>query len=89
MSGEMAIDLARRTLEATLWTSAPILGAAIVVALIISILQVMTAIQEATVATVPRLATVGAVVFFLMPWIMRRMVTFTVQLLHDFHPYLR
>jgi hypothetical protein len=24
-----------------------------------------------------------------MPWIMRRMVTFTVQLLHDFHPYVR
>ncbi len=88
MSAELAIDLARKTLETTLWTSAPILGAAIVVALIISILQVMTAIQESTVATVPRLATVAAVTFFLLPWIMRRMVSFTVQLLRDFHPYL-
>lgn len=89
MNAELAVELARKTLETTLWTSAPILGAAIGVALIISILQVMTAIQESTVATVPRLAAVGAVIFFLTPWMLRRMVAFTVQLFRDFHPYLR
>ena len=89
MSGEMAVELARRTLEAALWTCAPILGAATIVALVISILQVMTAIQESTVSTVPRLATVAAVSFLLMPWFLRRLVSFTVQLFGDFHPYLR
>jgi len=89
MSGDLAVELARHTLQATLWISAPILGAAVLVALAISILQVMTAIQENTVATVPRLLAVGAVTFLLMPWLLRRMMSFTVQLFQDFHPYLR
>jgi flagellar biosynthesis protein FliQ len=37
---------------------------------------------------VPRLAAVAVIAFFLSPWMFREMVTFTVQLLADFHPYL-
>lgn len=89
MSAELAVELARRTLQITFWTSAPILIAAVLVALVISILQVMTAIQEQTVSTVPRLATVAAVCFFLLPWMLRRLAGFTVELFSDFHPYIR
>ncbi|HWP85089.1 MAG TPA: flagellar biosynthetic protein FliQ [Terriglobia bacterium] len=89
MNGELAVELARHTLQTTLWIGVPILGAATVVALLISILQVMTSIQDSTVATVPRLLTVAAVTFLMMPWFLRQMVSFTVQLFRDFHPYLR
>jgi flagellar biosynthesis protein FliQ len=80
--------LARMTLETTLWLSAPILLVAILVGVTTSVLQVMTSIQEITIGTVPRLAAVGLAVFLLMPWLMRKLVSFTMLLLSDFHAYL-
>ena len=88
MFAQTAVTLARQTLEATLWLSAPILLVAILVGVTVSILQVMTSIQDATISSVPRLAAVGLVIFALMPWLLRRLVAFAAQLLGDFHPYL-
>jgi flagellar biosynthesis protein FliQ len=38
---------------------------------------------------VPRLFAVAAALLLLMPWMTRRMETFTVQLLSDFRPFAR
>lgn len=88
MNLDQSVALARRTLEAAAWLSAPLLIAAIVVGLVVSIIQVMTSIQDPTVSTVPRLAAVGAVLMAMMPWFWHRLLTFTMQLLADFHPFL-
>jgi len=88
MSPEVAVQLARETLATALWLAAPILVAATLVSLLISIAQVMTSIQDSTLATVPRLAVVAAATFLLLPWMLRKLVTFASQLLADFHRYL-
>jgi flagellar biosynthesis protein FliQ len=84
-----AIDLARRTLEMALWLGAPLLIIATVVSLLVNIVQVLTSLQDATISTVPRLAAVAIAAFLLMPWMVRRLGVFTVQLLTDFRPYLQ
>lgn len=84
-----AIDLARRTLEMALWLGAPLLIIATLISLLVNIVQVLTSLQEATISTVPRLAAVAIAAFLLMPWMVRRLGTFTVQLLADFRPYLQ
>jgi flagellar biosynthetic protein FliQ len=88
MSGETIIHLARQTLETTLWLSAPVLLIAMAVSLAVSVVQVMTSVQETTVATVPRLAAVAGALFVLLPWMVRRLVSFTAALFSDFHPYI-
>jgi flagellar biosynthesis protein FliQ len=88
MFAQSAVTLARQTLEITLWLTAPVLLVAIVVGLVISVLQVMTSIQDTTISTVPRLASVALVIFILMPWFIRKLVMYTAQLLSDFRPYL-
>jgi flagellar biosynthetic protein FliQ len=60
-----------------------------VVSIIVSVLQVMTSIQEVTISTVPRLAAVGGALFLAMPWMLRHMITFMVSLFGDFHPFLK
>jgi flagellar biosynthetic protein FliQ len=85
MTPDYAVQLGRETLVTTLWLVAPILLAATVVSLLISIAQVMTSIQEITVATVPRLAVVAVATFVLLPWMIQKMMSFTVQLFADFH----
>jgi flagellar biosynthetic protein FliQ len=89
MTAEMVVHLSRLALEASFWISAPILAAAMVISLVISIVQAMTSLQEPTVSTVPRLAAVGVITFLLMPWMLEHMVDFTVQLFSNFHPFVR
>lgn len=89
MSSEQAIELARRTLEVALWMAAPILIVAVVVSLIVTVVQVMTSMQEVTISTVPRLAAVAVASFLLMPWMLRRLTLFATQLFSDFRPLLR
>jgi flagellar biosynthetic protein FliQ len=85
MTTEVAVQLARETLLMALLLATPILAVATVVSLLINIAQVMTSIQEHTVATVPRLVVVAVTTFVLMPWMLRKLMGFTVQIFADFH----
>ncbi len=88
METDLLVELARRTLMAGLWMAAPLLLIATLVSLLISILQVLTSLQDTTLSTVPRLAAVAAGAFLLTPWMVHRLAQFTVSLLSDFRPYL-
>ena len=89
MSPEQVIAIARQTLEAAFWVAAPILLSATAISLLINIGQVMTSIQDVTVMTVPRLAAVGAIIFFLTPWMLHHLVVFTETLFADFRVFTR
>jgi flagellar biosynthetic protein FliQ len=88
MTPDVVVQLARETLEVALLLAAPILAVATVVSLLINIAQVMTSIQEHTVATVPRIAVVALTTFVLLPWMLRKLMSFTVQMFGDFHRFL-
>jgi flagellar biosynthetic protein FliQ len=89
MGSDQIVALLRHTIETALWVGAPLLIAAVVVGLVINVVQVLTSLQDMTVSTVPRLAAVAAAVLFLMPWMVRRVATFTVELFSDLHPFVR
>lgn len=89
MPPELLVTLGRSVLKEVATIIAPILGTAVAVSLIINIVQVLTSIQETTISTVPRLMACAAAVFALLPWIVKNLGHYTVQLLSDFHPYLR
>ncbi|MFZ0964651.1 MAG: flagellar biosynthetic protein FliQ [Terriglobia bacterium] len=85
MTPDIVVQLARETLLMALLLALPILAVATVVSLLINIAQVMTSIQEHTVATVPRIAVVALTTFLMLPWMLRKLMSFTVQLFADFH----
>jgi flagellar biosynthetic protein FliQ len=87
MSAEMAVELARKTLEMAFLLCAPILLVATVMGLLISALQVMTSVQDMTLSMVPRLFAVGLITFLLLPWSLRKLVMFTLEVFSDFHRY--
>jgi flagellar biosynthetic protein FliQ len=89
MGADQIVALLRHTIETALWMGAPLLLSAVVVGLAINVVQVLTSLQDMTVSTVPRLAAVAAAVLLLMPWMVRRIAMFTVQLFSDFHPFVR
>ncbi len=89
MPMETVVGLGRTTLRIALITAAPVLAVAIVVSVVINVFQVLTSLQESTVATVPRLLATAAAAFALLPWTLKKLAMFATQLLSDFHPYLR
>lgn len=88
MSTEGIIGLIRLTLEITVSLAAPVLIVASLVSLLMSIGQVLTSIQDATIATVPKLAAVALTTFVLLPWTFRKLIQFTLTLFQDFHKYV-
>ena len=87
MTADQIVQLSRQSIGAAFWIAAPILIAAMGVGLVINIFQVMTSIQDATVSTVPRLAAVGVILFFLTPWMLQHLASFTAALFSDFRPF--
>jgi flagellar biosynthetic protein FliQ len=85
---DVVVQLGRETLLIALLLATPILAVATVVSLLINVAQVMTSIQEHTVATVPRIAVVALTTFVTLPWMLRKLMSFTVQMFADFHRYL-
>lgn len=89
METEQVVALARNTLEIALLLGAPLLVIATIVSLLVNVGQVLTSLQDSTISTVPRLAAVAAAAVLFLPWMLRKLMLFTVGLWSDFHPFLR
>ena len=72
MTPDIVVHLARQTLLTSLLLAVPILVVATLVSLLINVAQVMTSIQEHTVATVPRIAVMALTILVLLPWMLRK-----------------
>jgi flagellar biosynthetic protein FliQ len=86
---QIAVDLARGSLFMAIKMSFPILLSGLVVGAVISILQAATQVQEQTLNQVPKMFTVAAVIFIIMPWLMTALVEYTNDLLRDWALYFR
>jgi flagellar biosynthetic protein FliQ len=88
METEQVVALFRNTLQIAFILGAPVLVIATVVSLLVNVGQVLTSLQDSTISTVPRLAAVAAAALLFLPWMMHRLITYTVGLWSDFHPLL-
>jgi flagellar biosynthetic protein FliQ len=71
-----AVDLGRQAVMITLLISSPVLIAGLVVGLIVGLLQALTQVQEQTVAFVPKLVAMVAVLSFSLPWLLDQMLQY-------------
>jgi flagellar biosynthetic protein FliQ len=88
MQPDQTVEMMRRLLMEAMLLSAPMLLAACVVSLLVSLLQTLTGVQEQTLTVVPRLVVVFGVAMVTLPWTIHRLVGFTAHLWTDLHRYL-
>jgi flagellar biosynthesis protein FliQ len=88
MAPDQTVEIMRRILVEAMILSAPLLITACLASLIVSLAQTLTGVQEQTLTAVPRLVVVFVVTMAALPWMVHRMVAFTVHLFTDFHRYL-
>lgn len=74
-------------LWAAVLISAPILGLTMVVGLLVSILQVVTQIQEMSLSFVPKIITVVIVMVVFGPWMLKKLLQFSSGLIGNIPAY--
>ncbi len=76
MTVEQATDLIRETLRLMLLISSPILAAALIIGLTVSVLQAVTQIQEQTLSFVPKIVGMAIVAIIAAPWLAIQILDF-------------
>ncbi len=80
MTEQAVIDIVTKTIWVAMEVAAPALFAVLLMGLAISIFQAATQINEQTLSFIPKIVAMTVAFVFFGPWIMRTMMTFTVNL---------
>jgi flagellar biosynthetic protein FliQ len=80
MNPDLVVNLVQQALQTTILVSAPLLLAALVTGLIVSVFQAATQINEMTLSFIPKLLAIFAVAALAGPWMLGLMVDFTRRL---------
>ncbi|MBN4054150.1 flagellar biosynthesis protein FliQ [Nitrospira defluvii] len=88
MTPELVIEIIQRTVEVSIFLSAPILLSSLIVGLLVSLIQAVTQINEATLTFVPKILVAGISLAFFLPWMLSVIVDFTSKILINLPIYV-
>jgi flagellar biosynthesis protein FliQ len=89
MGTDQVVSIGRGMLIEVAILIAPLLLVTMTVSFLVSIVQVLTSLQDQTLSAVPRLLVTGFALFLLMPWMWRHLALYTLRMLSDFHGVLQ
>jgi len=80
MNQDTVVNLATQAMSLALKIAGPLLLAALVVGLLISVFQAVTQIQEQSLTLIPKIDVIAVIVVVLGPWMLDQMVAYTTNL---------
>ena len=89
MNELVVVGLAKEALRTAILTAGPALTVSMIVGLSVSIFQVVTSLQDQTVAFVPKVVAVMVTVVICFPWMMHMMVQFTTHMFTGFNDVVK
>jgi len=89
MNPDLVLHIAKEAIEMTLYLSLPIMGVGLMVGLLISLFQAVTQMHEITLTFVPKIVAVLLSLFFLTPWMLQKMISYTERLLTQLPGFVR
>jgi flagellar biosynthesis protein FliQ len=87
MKSDLAIQLLADVLWNALLISAPLLGVTLVVGLCVSVLQVVTQVQEMSLTYIPKIIAAVLVLVIFGPWMLKRLLAFSASLIGNIPSY--
>jgi flagellar biosynthesis protein FliQ len=88
MNQDKVVSLIVDMMGVTMKIALPMLGVALIVGLLISVLQAVTQIQEQTLSFIPKILGLVAVVAIAGPWMLGTIVTWTTELWQQIPNYV-
>jgi flagellar biosynthesis protein FliQ len=80
MTQDVVVNLATTALTLAFKVAMPMLGAGLAVGLLVSIFQAVTQIQEQTLAFIPKVIALAAILLLLGPWMLNQLLAYTADL---------
>lgn len=89
MTEELILKLGQDAIKTTAMIAAPMLIGALAIGLVISILQAVTQINEATLTFIPKMIVIFAVIILAGPWMLDVMSHYTIELFENIATMVR
>jgi flagellar biosynthetic protein FliQ len=89
MTPEFVIETLRHALVTAFWLAAPLLAVGFIAGIVMSLIQILTSIQDSAFSAVPRLLAFLTAFIVAMPWMLQRMTAYMVLILGDLSRYGR
>lgn len=83
MSPQTVVTIGQQALWTMFLVSLPLLGVALVVGLLVSLLQAATQLNEMTLSFVPKILAIGLAAVLAGPWMLHVMMDYTIRLLQS------
>ncbi len=81
MNAELAIELIKNMIFLAIKLAAPLLIVGMIVGLAISLFQTVTSIQEQTLSFVPKALAIISVLIVALPWMLRMLMEYALELI--------
>ncbi len=89
MTEELIIRLGQDAIRTTAIISAPMLLSALVIGLIVSVMQAVTQINEATLTFIPKMVVIFIVIIVAGPWMLDVISHYTIELFENITMFVR
>lgn len=83
MSEEMVLTIGSEAIKTIIMLAGPMLFAAMAVGIIVSVLQAVTQINEATLTFIPKMIAIIVVLAVMAPWMLEVLTHYTSQVLES------
>lgn len=83
MTPEMVMSMAYQGMKVTLFLGGPLLIAALLIGLLVSLFQAATQINEMTLSFIPKILGVFGVLVLAGPWLIQLITNFTIELFRN------
>ena len=80
MSPDYVVELMKGLMTHIMMIALPLLLTGKAVGLLVSLFQAVTSLQEQTLTFVPKALAVAALLFFIMPWMVRTLMDYTTNM---------
>jgi flagellar biosynthetic protein FliQ len=89
MNEDMIISIGADAIKTTIYLAGPMLLAAMAVGIVVSILQAITQINEATLTFIPKMIAVVVVLMVMAPWMIETMSQYATGVLGNAGEWIR
>ena len=89
MTPEFVIQVVRLALMTAFWLARPLLAVGFVVGTLKSLVQIVTSIQDTAFNSIPRLMAFLGGSLLLMPWMIHKSMSYTIDILGNLSRYAR
>ena len=81
MTEDMVINIGAEAIRTTIYLCGPLLLAAMAIGIVVSVLQAITQINEATLTFIPKMIAVILVLTVMAPWMLEVLQTYAINVL--------